>query len=253
MSYFSHSWCDPSSELAGRCRPSARSPPHTGKNSEFPPPWSSSFSEFFPPHSGEGRYRKKAGIVIISPKKNCKKIDDKCSLWSFWKKTLLRFAICFFIMHTQTNAYTRACDWRLTGSEIAHNPPYWAWLRSRCSFSQLCLHVSFWLPQVSKWTCEWNWREPFIFCSFNMVWAQMLKYGSPGTNQINTNQIKQSYSTVMHSCAYTNIINIVLQIRTRVCPSLFNSAKKRKCKITKRIGTYLCIGAPAACIKVIKI
>lgn len=43
MSYFSHSWRGPSSELPGHCRLSAHSPQHTAKNGEFPLLWSSSF------------------------------------------------------------------------------------------------------------------------------------------------------------------------------------------------------------------
>lgn len=45
--YFSHSWRGPSSERPGRCRLSAHSPQHTGKNEEFPPLWSSSFFKRF--------------------------------------------------------------------------------------------------------------------------------------------------------------------------------------------------------------
>lgn len=47
MSYFFHSWRGPSSVLPGRCRLSARSPQHIGKNREFPPLWSSSFFKLF--------------------------------------------------------------------------------------------------------------------------------------------------------------------------------------------------------------
>lgn len=47
MSYFFHSWCGPGSERPDRCRLSARSPQHTGKNGEFPPLWSSSFFKLF--------------------------------------------------------------------------------------------------------------------------------------------------------------------------------------------------------------
>lgn len=53
MSYFSHSWRGPSSELSGRCRLSAHSPQHIGKNGEFLPLWSSSFFKCFPQHSDE--------------------------------------------------------------------------------------------------------------------------------------------------------------------------------------------------------
>lgn len=46
MSDFSRSWHGPSSALLARCRLSARSPQHTGKNVEIPPLWSSSFFKY---------------------------------------------------------------------------------------------------------------------------------------------------------------------------------------------------------------